>query len=104
MTSPRKNHQSRWNHRNMPEQSMLPWDDTFPREVVHIANPTLALEVRWYGQLSTPQGAVPVVAERDGHWYAGEAQVIDGVPTLMAVNMYGDESTARQYARSIFVL
>lgn len=92
----------------MAEQIMVPADDSFPAEVVHIANPALRLKVVAYGLSSTQYGAVPVVAtyvgEHEGQmWFAGEADVINGVPTLMAVNSYGDKATAMTYAASIWV-
>lgn len=88
------------------EQKLLPADETFPRRVFHIANPQLVMEVVWYGLYSTPEGSVPVVATNATRtaWWAGEAALIDGQPTLGAVNGYGDEATAKTYARSIFVL
>lgn len=90
-------------------QSLTPADEFFPAEVVHVGNPAMRLQVVAYGVLSTPYGAVPVVAKLHDDlagdlWFAGEADVIDGVPTLLAVNGYGDETTARQYALSIYVL
>jgi hypothetical protein len=90
----------------MPEErtknTMVPWDSTFPKEVVHagtLKHPhPLWLEVKWYGMESTLYGSVPVVAFKDGYgWFAGESDVIDDEPTLVAINGYGDEATALDY-------
>lgn len=89
----------------MAKQTLVPRDEDFPEYVVHIANRNMRMRVVAYGLLSALYGGVPVVATDDkGGWYAGEADVIAGEPTLLAVNGYGDESTARRYAESIFVL
>jgi hypothetical protein len=86
------------------KQTLLPWDDTFPRTLTHIANKDLELEVLFYGLLSAPQGGVPVVATNGVHFFAGEAIYHEGEPVLAAVNLYGDVTTAKTYALSIFVL
>jgi hypothetical protein len=81
--------------------TMVPWDDSFPRTVLHIANFDLELEVVWYGLESTMYGSVPVVAKEpdsDTSWFAGEADVVDGKPLLAAVNAYSNEGTALSYA------
>jgi hypothetical protein len=83
------------------QNTMVPWDDSFPYEVVHFANPEHRLSVVWYGLESTMYGSVPVVACDDsGGWYAGESDVENGVPTLFAVNGYADQETALSYIRN----
>lgn len=84
--------------------TLLPADETFPKTVRHIANRDLELEVVWYAAESAPYGGVPVVAKGNGTWYAGEGIILDGEPVLAAVNGYGDEATAKQYAKSIYTV
>lgn len=62
---------------------------------VHGANPSLELQVLEADMRRMP---APAVLSRGDHWYSAELMAVNGRLVAFAVNMYGDQATARRDA------